>query len=137
MATRPGLGRQAAALLLVAALHAGRGLRVLLDSDPPFMSEAAVLHDMLPRDMQGITWIGVAVALVVLALTSTRRGWWLAILLPALTTLSYGWSVLMWIQPGPPPGSPSALGQVLVWGAITGLIYIIAGWPESAVERLD
>ena len=68
-------------------------------------------------------------------LTSTRRGWWLAILLPTLTAISYGWSVATWVIPGPPPGSPSALGQVIIWAAFTGLIYIIAGWPESDVER--
>ena len=135
---RPMLGaRPAVALLMVAALHIGRGLRVLMDSDPPYSPESAVLHDMLSRDWQAAAWLTVGAALVVLALTSTRRGWWLATLLPTITALSYGWSVLMWLLPDLPSGSPSALGQVIIWVAITGLIYVIAGWPETIVERQD
>ena len=130
-----GGARQAVALLMVAALHIGRGLRVLMETDPPYSAESAVLHDMLPRDLQAVAWLTVGAALIVLALTSTRRGWWLAIILPAITALSYMWSVTMWLLPGPPPGSPSALGQVILWGAITGWIYVTAGWPEPAERQ--
>ena len=127
--------RQAVALVMVAMIHLGRGLRLLLDTDPPHSPETAVLHDLLPHAWHAAAWLTVGVALVALALTSTRRGWWLAILLPTLTSISYGWSVVMWAMPGPPPGLPSALGQVIIWAAITGWIYITAGWPDSEVER--
>lgn len=127
--------RQPVALVMVAMIHLGRGLRLLLDTAPTYSPETAVLHDLLPHGWHATAWLAVGVALAGLALTSTRRCWWLAILLPSLTAISYGWSVVMWVIPGPPPGLPSALGQVIIWAAITGLIYIIAGWPESDVER--
>ena len=58
---RPMLGgaRQAVALLMVAALHIGRGLRVLMDSDPPYSPESAVFHDMLSRDWHATAWLAV------------------------------------------------------------------------------
>ena len=126
--------RQAVALVMIAMIHIGRGLRLLLDTDP-YSPETAVLHDLLPHGWHAAAWLTVGAVLIVMALMATRRGWWLAILLPTLTTLSYLWSVVMWAIPGPPPGSPSALGQVIIWAAITGWIYTTAGWPESEVER--
>lgn len=127
--------RQSVALLMVAMIHVGRGLRLMLDTDPPYSPETAVLHDLLPHGWHAAAWLVVGALLVALALTKARRGWWLAILLPTLTTISYLWSVVMWAVPGPPPGSPSALGQVIIWAAIVGWIYVTAGWPESEVER--
>lgn len=124
-------------MLCLAAIHLGRGLRVLLDTSPPYNAEMAVLHDMIPPAVHGGLWLAVGAALVILALVPGHRAWPLAVLLPTFTAASYAWSVVMWWTPGPPPGSPSALGQVIIWAAISGWAYLTAGWPESEAERRE
>lgn len=128
--------RQVTALAMVVAIHLGRGIRILLDTAPTY-PEAAVLHDMLPTLWHGVLWIAIAVVLTALMLTGLRRAaWTLAMALPCATAISFLWSLVMWVAPGPPPGSAAAIGQIITWCAITGWIYVTAGWPETDVERV-
>lgn len=51
--------RQAVALVMVAMIHIGRGLRLLLDTAPPYSPETAVLHDLLPHGWHAAAWLAV------------------------------------------------------------------------------
>ena len=126
--------RRALLLLAIAVFHVGWGVMVALDVRPPDRG-AAVLYEWLPMSLRVWLWLSIAATVAVLAWTRWQSAAWaLAILMPTERALGHLWSACMWLIPGAPPGSPLALGWLLVWSSIACVIYLASGIVEDRRE---
>ena len=126
--------RRRTALALLALLHVGMGLTLVLQPAEPPMPGVAVLHELLPVSLRIALWVGCGAAMAAAALSyrGEHIGWGVAIVMPVERAISYGWSALMWMVPGYPPGAVASLGSAFIWTAVAAIVWLMAQWPEEA-----
>ena len=127
--------RKLAALYIVGAHQIGWGIATSLDHlihDPG----DAVLHELIPAPWRGGAWLIAGIAVIVLARRPVAP-WVIAMLMPVQRVISHAWSLTMLLIPGSPPGAIDSIGYITAWAALALLIYVIAGWPEHAIETRE
>ena len=133
MRTSPLAGRRKLAALYMIGLHQiGWGIATIFDHlihDPG----DAVLHELIPAPWRGGAWLLAGIAVIVLARRPVAP-WVIAMLMPVQRVISHAWSLAMLLVPGPPLGAIDSVGYIAAWASLASLIYVIAGWPEHAIE---
>ena len=127
------MSRQLHAVLALAVLHLGMGLRVILGDHVEHDPNRAVLFELMGWELRATLWITLGIAAVIVARWRIGIAWVLLVLMPVQRLVGWAWSVVAWIVPGLPDGTTTSVGESLIWAGILGLIVTLAGWPD--VER--
>ena len=124
------LSRRSLALTMVGVFFLLQGLSVL--TEPPIASALAILHAAIPLEVRATLWVGAGLVTIIWAWS--RHWQWVAvvaaIVMPIERVISYLWSTLQWVIPGPPAGSIWSIVDAGRWAAMVALIVIIGGWIE-------
>ena len=121
------------ALALLGLMWIGRGLVIAHDPGTPNPDEA-ILHMRLDVVLRIGLWVGTGI--IALAVCWSRHwvtqliGWAAVVIMPAERAISYLWSLLMWVIPGAPGGTPWAPAYALWWVANVVLLLVMARWTE-------
>lgn len=130
-------------LILVGCFHLGYAASTLAVQPGSIDPGDAILFEMLPVTLRATMWAITGTVAVAMApsLRWQKIGWVAAMLMPMERLVGHFWSAVMYYIPGYPPGLVTAPAELLVWAAISGLVWTTAGWPEphtpgvSAVRR--
>lgn len=132
------IGRRGTALLILGGIWVLIGIAVWTTStvvDP----SRYLLHERIPVPIRALAWTGTGAVALASAFRrhpgADRWGFVALVVLPIERAGSYAfawaWSII-----GPPgQGFPAGFGFALIWAAFTGLIVLIAGWPEAEGYR--
>lgn len=129
---RSGLSKRSLAFTFLGVFFILQGVRIYGEavSDP----DLAIAHELyLPIGLRVCLWTVSGLLVVLYAWAGPRRQWIssaAAVVMPAERTLSYLFSFIHWTLPGPPGGSPWSIVDAARWGAILGLLLVLAGWVE-------
>ena len=120
------------ALLVFALMHISMGFSVL-GQPTHFDSDLAIWHTAIPLEFRVSAWFvaGIVALSGVFSNRLQTAGFVVATLLPTERALSYGWSWLMWVIPGPPRGNPWGLWDGFWWA----LLAFFAVWAAGLVRK--
>ncbi|MBM9432329.1 hypothetical protein [Flaviflexus equikiangi] len=87
---------------------------------------------MIPVHVRAFLWTGCGLVTIIWA---WAKHWqWVAVVaavvMPLERLISYLWSTLHWLIPGPPGGTAWSLVDAGRWASLVALIVVIAGWVE-------
>lgn len=105
-----------------------RGIQIYTDTSLSLEGWGTV-NEHIPNSLRGSLWIISALAIAYFAhKRQTSRGYSVAVIMPAETTISYLWGFIYWLLPGD-VGRGACFAWTVWWGVITTLIFIIGSWP--------
>lgn len=124
--------RRVWALILFGIFHLGYAVSTFT-IDPSHINPGdAILFELLPVPVRAAMW--ATTGALAIACAPSRRwqklGWVAIMLMPMERALGHLWSTAMYLIPGYPPGLASAPAELVVWAALSGVVWITAGWPE-------
>ena len=131
--THSGRGsRRIWTLILFGVFHLGYAASTLAVSSSDIDPGDAILFELFPVPVRAAMW--TVTGLVAVLCAPSRRwqklGWVAAMVMPMEHTVGHVWSAVMYYLPGYPPGLIIAPAEMAVWAAISGLVWVTAGWPE-------
>lgn len=119
-------------LILFGLFHLGYAVSTLTVNGADIDPGDAILFELLPVPLRAAMWATTGVVAILCA--PSRRwqklGWVAIMVMPMERTVGHLWSAVMYYLPGYPPGLASAPAELAVWAAISGVVWITAGWPE-------
>lgn len=101
--------------------------------------EDAILYQVLfTREVVGAAWIiaGVGAMLASLRGSTEKYGFAILVIMPLVRVIGNAYGFMHYLIPGYPPGTVETFWNVLVWGSIGLVIYVIAGWTEDTERTL-
>ena len=130
--------RNPIALTLIGLFLLAQAGIVWHDRDAALDPGRAVIYEAWPVEVRLAGWLATGLVAVIAAWTPRRHiGWIAAFIMPAQRFLAHGWSALHWVIPGYPPGVASSASWALLWAAMCGLIYLLAGWADTAPTHTE
>lgn len=124
------VSKRSLALTFVGLFFIFQGLRVFGSEAPN--TNLAILYEVVPRDTRAILWISLGVITACCAWFKERQ--WVAVasavVMPVERIISYSWSGIHALIPGPPDGSLWSFVDALRWACVLGFTLVIAGWTE-------
>ena len=129
--------RRRITLALVGVVHAAMTVQLLTGPERLVDPGVAILHELLPTPVRAALWGSMAVIMLITAGHERWEpiGWLAAMVMPLERAVSYGWSGLMWLIPGWPPGAAASWGASLLYLGLAGILYVVATWEERPVWR--
>lgn len=127
------LGRRGAALLLMSAIWGIIGFSLIVQGDRP---PDGTLHGLIPYQIRGLIWLLSAGLAFVCAWGKNHdwTGFGFLMLMPLIRVFSYLWSWIIFLVTGGQGGYSNGLLASALYGALVGLVYLTAGWPEPREE---
>lgn len=117
-----------------------RAFQVSLDpriTDPDW----AVLHEALPMWLRTALWALTGAIAIVCAVTGRyiSVGFGSAVMMPVERTVSYFWSSMAFIIPGPPSGRPQSIAWMAWWLVVTLIVLlpVIASYAHARESRKE
>lgn len=128
--------RRRLALMCFGLLWIGQGMHLWLVPQSDVILDKFIIHEFFPIGLRIVAWMLTGLLCILFSTwdDTEKTGWKWAMVMPIERTVSFFISGLMWIIPGWPPGAVNSFGESVYWGIVSLLIWVVAGIAEAPKE---